>query len=80
MAIVQMSVQFRIKPGVKHPEDRVWRSCQKKLRYMSKEEADEAIKRCSKLASIGKLRIMEVYECDVCDGWHIGHKVHIRHD
>ena len=46
------------------------RSCERKNRYASRAEAEEAIEWC---AAQGR-RGLSYYRCDYCGGWHLTHR------
>ena len=46
------------------------RSCERKNRYASRAEAEEAIEWC---AAQGR-RDLSYYRCDYCGGWHLTHR------
>lgn len=45
-----------------------WRQCRSKSRYRSEGEAQQKAKRCM---AIRPLPVLRVYDCPVCNGWHI---------
>jgi hypothetical protein len=65
-------VNFRIKPGTKQPDDKIWRMCQKKIRYETEEEADKVLHH--KRRKMPAPNRMTLYKCPVCSGYHIGHR------
>jgi hypothetical protein len=44
-------------------------SCSRKIRYVSIERATKEVNRLKK-----KGEVLYAYQCDFCNGWHIGHK------
>jgi hypothetical protein len=47
-------------------------SCERKKRYTSKKEAERVIKIKKKQGYIVQSNF-KPYECQFCDGWHLGH-------
>lgn len=44
-----------------------WKSCEKKNRYATRDEAEEARKWCEDRGTRG----LEIYRCEYCGGWHL---------
>lgn len=44
-----------------------WKSCEKKNRYTTRDEAEEARKWCEDRGTRG----LEIYRCEYCGGWHL---------
>ena len=51
-------------------EHRRYKACERKKRYASRVEAEDAIRDCKRHGS----RDLHCYKCDYCDGWHLTHK------
>ncbi len=47
-----------------------YRACDRKKRYATRAEAEDAIRSCRRHGS----RDLHCYECDYCGGWHLTHK------
>ena len=47
-----------------------YRACDRKKRYATRAEAEDAIRSCKRHGS----RNLACYECDYCSGWHLTHK------
>lgn len=44
-----------------------WKSCEKKNRYATRDEAEEARTWCEERGTRG----LEIYRCEYCGGWHL---------
>lgn len=44
-----------------------WKSCEKKNRYATRDETEEARKWCEDRGTHG----LEIYRCEYCGGWHL---------
>lgn len=51
-------------------EHRRYKACDRKKRYASRSEAEDAIRDCRRHGSPD----LHCYECDFCGGWHLTHK------
>ncbi len=51
-------------------EHRRYKACDRKKRYASRAEAEDAIRDCRRHGSPD----LHCYECDFCGGWHLTHK------
>lgn len=51
-------------------EHRRHKACDRKKRYASRSEAEDAIRDCRRHGSPD----LHCYECDFCGGWHLTHK------
>ena len=47
-----------------------YRACDRKKRYATRAEAEDAIRSCKRHGS----RDLTCYECSYCSGWHLTHK------
>lgn len=56
--------------GARHEEHLRYRACDRKKRYATRAEAEDAIRACRRHGS----RDLHCYECDYCGGWHLTHK------
>ena len=56
--------------GARHEEHLRYRACDRKKRYATRAEAEDAIHACRRHGS----RDLHCYECDYCGGWHLTHK------
>lgn len=56
--------------GARHAEHLRYRACDRKKRYATRAEAEDAIRACRRHGS----RDLHCYECDYCGGWHLTHK------
>ncbi len=54
----------------RHEEHLRYRACDRKKRYATRAEAEDAIRACRRHGS----RDLNCYECDYCGGWHLTHK------
>ena len=54
----------------RHEEHLRYRACDRKKRYATRAEAEDAIHACRRHGS----RDLHCYECDYCGGWHLTHK------
>ena len=56
--------------NARHEEHLRYKACERKKRYATRDEAQEAIRACRSHGS----RDLHCYECDYCGGWHLTHK------
>ncbi len=54
----------------RHEERLRYKACDRKKRYATRAEAEDAIRACRRHGS----RDLHCYECDYCGGWHLTHK------
>lgn len=50
-------------------------SCKNKITYNSKRKAERAISVLGKRYTTGKSSLIGAYKCNICNKWHLGHKV-----
>ena len=48
-----------------------WKSCERKKRYPTRAEAEEAIALCEAHGTYG----LHCYRCEYCKGWHLTHQL-----